>query len=103
MVKEIGAAGGMSETRTGRLIANRRQMLLGASLGALFATAGAAMPAPARMTPMRAGPVLSFHRDEPWLDPAGLASPYRPPHGVRGGAVGAALSDEALRRLDCYL
>ncbi|MBN8819355.1 MAG: hypothetical protein J0I80_11650 [Sphingomonas sp.] len=103
MAEDCEGVRGANEAPVGRLRANRRQMLLGASFGALFAGLCVTAPAPARMLPSRGGSVLSFHRDEPWVDPAGVASPYHPPHGARGGAALAGLSDEALRRLDCYL
>jgi hypothetical protein len=44
------------------------------------------------------GPVLSFHLDQPYVDPTGLAEPFIPPSGMRSGAPLAALSEEALSR-----
>lgn len=81
----------------------RRQVLLGGSLGALLTATGGAMPVRARGLPARATSVLSFHRDEPWLDASGLGRPFHAPGGARGGAILADLSDEALRRLNCFL
>ncbi|MGF7172064.1 hypothetical protein FHS91_003768 [Sphingobium xanthum] len=81
----------------------RRQVLLGASLGALLTATGGVGPVQARVLPARTASVLSFHRDEPWLDKSGLGRPFHAPGGARGGAVLADLSDEALRRLNCFL
>ncbi len=80
---------------------SRRQILCGASLGGLLATAGGASASWAAMSRNEA--VLSFHLDEPWVDGTGLAQPYRPPSGCRSGARGARPGEEALRRLNCYL
>ena len=55
------------------------------------------LPAPLQSLAMSA-PVLSFHLDQPYIDPTGAALVYRPPAGARGGAPVAELSDAELSR-----
>lgn len=47
---------------------------------------------------LKSGSVLSFHLDQPYVDPTGLDEPYRPPAGARSGAPLAAMSDMELSR-----
>lgn len=100
--EKAGAAGSVVDAIGRRFAATRRQVFFGASLGALFAATSGVAAMPLRL-PHRAGSVLSFHRDEPWFDATGIAHPWIPPDGYRGGRVPFGLSDEQLRRLDCYL
>lgn|GEM_PF-1822619 len=85
------------------LEATRRQMLLGACSGVLLITLGGAEGAIGAAMPHAEGGVLSFYRDEPWLDGTGRAVPWHPPHGCRAAREQGALSDEMLRRIDCYI
>jgi hypothetical protein len=48
-----------------------------------------------------ARPVLTFHLDQPYLDPTGTAAAYVPPRGARGAAYAAALDAQALLLLFC--
>ena len=97
--KRAGGTAGMSGEQ---FAINRRQMLYGASMGTMFAALGAGGAWAA--SPLRHDePVVSFHRDEPWIDKTGLARPYRPATGCRGGAPASQLGAEALHRLNCYL
>ena len=61
----------------------RRALLAGV---AVAAAAGCAMPAAARgliASPRRAPrEVVSFHMDQPFLDPTGRGKPYRPAAGA---------------------
>ena len=73
------------------MICTRRDFLVTAPL------AGGALVLLPALT-LAPGPVLSFHLDQPYVDPTGLAQPFVPPTGMRSGAPLAALSDEALSR-----
>jgi hypothetical protein len=46
--------------------------------------------------------VVSFHMDQPYLDPTGTAAPYHPPSGARSASPVAHLSEEAFRRSQAY-
>jgi hypothetical protein len=47
---------------------------------------------------IRNAPVLSFHLDQPYVDPTGMSEPYIPPSGMRSAAPLAALSDMEFSR-----
>lgn len=80
----------------------RRAVLVGATCGfAAAAISGGFASAVLASVPV--GPVLSFHRDEPWLDQTGTALQWVPPCGCRGGMTSTSVTDESLRRLNCYL
>lgn len=68
------------------------------SLIASSALASSPLGVLARVPAVAAGPVLSFHLDQPYLDLTGGAKEYRPPIGARGGAAVAELSDAELSR-----
>ncbi len=44
-----------------------------------------------------ATPVVSFFLDQPYLDTTGLATPYQPPVGLRGGRSLAELTEGEFR------
>ena len=105
----------MSGHVEGRVIWSRRRFLREGSVAAGAVTAGTlcgpslvtllapsaalASPAGAPMaTLLASGPVLSFHLDQPYIDPTGAALAYRPPIGARGGAPVAELTDAELSR-----
>ncbi|HXO45181.1 MAG TPA: twin-arginine translocation signal domain-containing protein [Candidatus Cybelea sp.] len=46
--------------------------------------------------------VVSFHMDQPYLDPTGKAAPYHPPSGARSASPVAHLSEEAFRSSQAY-
>jgi hypothetical protein len=46
--------------------------------------------------------VVSFHMDQPYLDPTGRAAPYYPPAGARSASPVAHLSEEMLRSAQSY-
>ena len=85
-MREAIYAGGAAAA--GSLLAS--SALASSSLGVL-----ARLPA---VAPIAAGPVLSFHLDQPYFDLTGEAKEYRPPIGARGGAAAAELSDAELSR-----
>ncbi|MCW2403407.1 hypothetical protein M2336_000036 [Sphingobium sp. B1D7B] len=85
------------------LLASRRQMLRGACVGALLIGAGGSAVLARASGPTRMDAVLSFHSDEPWLDRTGRAAPWHPPCGCRSGEGVEPLSDEMLRRVNCYV
>jgi hypothetical protein len=69
------------------MMLSRRDFLLTASV------AGGALVFLPALT-LKNPPVVSFHLDQPYVDITGVAEPYRPPAGARGGAPLAGLSDE---------
>jgi hypothetical protein len=81
----------------------------GAAVGALAMAPGTGLltgtSASSRQTCRQAVPfheVVSFHMDQPYIDPTGAATPYRPPRGARSAAPVARFSEEAFRRMQCY-
>jgi hypothetical protein len=85
-LREVAYAGGAATA--GSLLVP--SVLASSPLGVL-----ARVPA---VAPIAAGPVLSFHLDQPYLDITGGAKEYRPPLGARGGAAVAELNDAELSR-----
>jgi hypothetical protein len=74
-----------------------------AAISALWLAPGAGLLAETSASSGRAcREVVSFHMDQPYLDPTGTAMPYRPPSGARSGAPVARFSEEAFRRMQCY-
>ena len=64
--------------------ASRRAVLLGgAALGGL-AAAGPVLAPLRALAAAAPAPVVGFHADRPYLDPTGIAEPYRPGEGPRG-------------------
>lgn len=84
------------------LVASRRAVLIGAACGFVVAGMSGGLSPVARASTL-SSPILSFHRDEPWLDQSGGALPWIPSRGCRGGATLGGVTDESLRRLNCYL
>lgn len=82
---------------------SRRTVLLGTGWGVVAVAAGGSLTGIARASCVPARAVLSFHCDEPWLDQSGAARPWLPPAGCLGGRTSDDLTDERLRRLNCYL
>jgi hypothetical protein len=81
----------------------------GAAVGALSIAPGAGLLAGTSASSQRARgevvsshEVVSFHMDQPYIDPTGAAMPYRPPRGARSAAPVARFSEEAFRRMQCY-
>ncbi|MEJ0034778.1 MAG: twin-arginine translocation signal domain-containing protein [Gammaproteobacteria bacterium] len=72
-----------------------------AGAGLSLAWVSAAAPATNVVAPRirKARSVVSFHLDQPYLDPTGEAIPYLPPAGLRGADALARLSAEDLFRL----
>jgi hypothetical protein len=58
--------------------------------------------AAAGTTPSVHVPVISFHMDQPYIDPSGAAPPYVPPQGARAAAPLLDCDDELLRHHHCY-
>jgi hypothetical protein len=75
----------------------------GAAVGAFALAPGAALAAetaaPSRATRR---PVVSFHMDQPYIDPTGTAIPYRRPIGACSAAAVSRLNEETFRRMQCY-
>jgi hypothetical protein len=81
----------------------------GAAVGALSMAAGAGLFADTSASSRQAcgqavsfHEVVSFHMDQPYVDPTGAAMPYHPPRGARSAAPIARFSEEAFRRMQCY-
>jgi hypothetical protein len=87
----------------GGVAVDRRELLIVACCAAVAMTAGSLTATAARASSSAGPPIVSFHRDEPWLDETGAAFPWLPPQGCRGGRAVENLSEERLRRLNCYL
>jgi hypothetical protein len=91
---------------------NRRDFLaelaiVSAGLAAVSAVRGRALLRPASAAsvqlPRNLTPVVSIHMDQPYLDWTGRAVPYYAPQGIRSGEPLARLSEEAFRRLPCFV
>jgi len=82
----------------------RRDFLANVVAAGAAVSAALAIPTPiiAATAPSRAA-VVSIHLDQPYLDRTGTAIPYHPPHGMRSAAGVEHLSEEAFRRLQCYV
>jgi hypothetical protein len=75
----------------------------GAAIGAFSMAPGAVLPVESSAgTGESRTPVVSFHMDRPYIDVTGTAMPYRRPQGARSAAAVAHLSEETLRRVQCY-
>jgi hypothetical protein len=81
----------------------------GAAIGALSIAPGAGLLAETSASSRQAcgqavsfHEVVSFHMDQPYIDPSGTAMPYWRPRGARSAAAVAHLSEETFRCMQCY-
>jgi hypothetical protein len=85
------------------------EMTRRALLGLLAAAGSALVGAPYRVRIAQVVPgqtrrqgIVSFHMDQPYLDPSGTAVPYHPPPGARSAQAAAHFTEEMLRRHSIY-
>lgn len=85
----------MPNSRHSGLPITRRSLFAAIAAGSSIAMLGKA----AFASPLSRKPVVGFHADAPWLDPAGLDLPYRPATAGRRSVP----DTESLARLGHFL